>query len=199
MSASTGVDAGMLQQIVIGGASALSTVVAIASVDKWGRKPLMFLGAAGMGISLLAMGIMAQNIADPTTVSGWMLLFIIIYVVCFGLSVGPVTWVILSEIYPTAVRGRALGLATFFLWMADYAVTQTFPMMDAKDSWFVQRFNHAFPFYIYAVFCAGADPGGLAPRPGDQGPLPGGNRAKLDRREPTPDPQFAVDLSRRLA
>jgi len=153
MSASTGVDAGMLQQIIVGGASALSTVVAIASVDKWGRKPLMFLGAAGMGISLLAMGVMAQNIADPSTVSGWMLLFIIIYVVCFGLSVGPVTWVILSEIYPTAVRGRALGLATFFLWMADYAVTQTFPMMDAKGSWFVQRFNHAFPFYIYAVFC----------------------------------------------
>jgi MFS family permease len=82
-----------------------------------------------------------------------MLLAIILYVVCFGLSVGPVTWVILSEIYPTAVRGRALGLATFFLWMADYVVTQTFPMMDAKDSWFVQRFNHAFPFYIYAVFC----------------------------------------------
>ena len=153
MSASTGVDAGMLQQIVIGGASALSTVVAIASVDKWGRKPLMFLGAAGMGVSLLAMGLMAQNIADPSAVSSWMLLFIIIYVVCFGLSVGPVTWVILSEIYPTAVRGRALGVATFFLWMADYAVTQTFPMMDAKGSWFVQRFNHAFPFYIYAVFC----------------------------------------------
>jgi sugar porter (SP) family MFS transporter len=153
MSASTGVDAGMLQQIIVGGASALSTVVAIASVDKWGRKPLMFLGAAGMGISLLAMGIMAQRIADPSSVSGWMLLFIIIYVVCFGLSVGPVTWVILSEIYPTAVRGRALGLATFFLWMADYAVTQTFPIMDAKGSWFVQHFNHAFPFYVYAAFC----------------------------------------------
>ena len=153
MSASTGVDAGMLQQIIIGGASALSTVVAIATVDHWGRKPLMFLGATGMGLSLLAMGLMAQNIPDPASVSGWMLLFIIIYVVCFGLSVGPVTWVILSEIYPTAIRGRALGLATFFLWMADYAVTQTFPMMDAKGSWFVQRFHHAFPFYIYALFC----------------------------------------------
>jgi sugar porter (SP) family MFS transporter len=135
MSASTGVDAGMLQQIIIGGASALSTVVAIASVDKWGRRPLMLLGAAGMGLGLLAMGIMAQNIADPNTVTGWMLLFIVIYVVCFGLSVGPVTWVILSEIYPTAVRGRALGLATFFLWMADYAVTQTFPMMDPLGRW----------------------------------------------------------------
>jgi hypothetical protein len=51
------------------------------------------------------------------------------------------------------VRGRALGLATFFLWTADYAVTQTFPIMNAKGSWFVEHFNHAFPFYVYAVFC----------------------------------------------
>ena len=79
---------------------------------------------------------------------------ILLYIGCFGLSVGPVTWVILSEIFPTAVRGRALGLATFFLWTADYAVTQTFPMMDAKNSWFVAHFNHAFPFYAYAAFCA---------------------------------------------
>ena len=154
MSANTGVDAGMLQQIVIGGASALFTIVAIASVDHWGRKPLMIFGATGMGISLLAMGIMAQTVPDPASVGGWMLLFIILYVACFGLSVGPVTWVILSEIYPTAVRGRALGLATFCLWMADYAVTQSFPIMDAQGSWFVRQFNHAFPFYIYAAFCA---------------------------------------------
>ncbi|HWH69561.1 MAG TPA: sugar porter family MFS transporter, partial [Candidatus Sulfotelmatobacter sp.] len=153
MSASTGVDAGMLQQIIIGGASALSTVVAIVTVDKWGRKPLMFLGAAGMGISLLAMGLMAQTMSEANAVNRSMLLFIILYVVCFGLSVGPVTWVILSEIYPTAIRGRALGLATFFLWLADYVVTQSFPMLDAKESWFVQQFHHAFPFYVYAVFC----------------------------------------------
>ncbi len=153
LSASTGVHAGMLQQIIVGGASALSTVVAIATVDKWGRKPLMYFGTAGMGVSLLAMGVMAQTIADPESAGRWMLLFIILYVVCFGLSVGPVTWVILSEIYPTAVRGRALGVATFFLWMADYAVTQTFPIMDAKDSWFVRQFNHAFPFYVYGGFC----------------------------------------------
>ena len=82
-----------------------------------------------------------------------MLLFIILYIACFGLSVGPVVWVILAEIFPTAVRGRALGLATFFLWTADYIVTQTFPMMDAKGSWFAARFNHGFPFYVYAFFC----------------------------------------------
>jgi sugar porter (SP) family MFS transporter len=153
MSASTGLDAGLLQQIIINGAGFLFTLVAIATVDHWGRKPLMLIGTTGMGLSLVAMGVLAQRMTDPTAVSGSMLVFIIIYIACFGLSVGPVTWVILSEIYPTAVRGRALGLATFFLWLADYAVTQTFPIMDAKDSWFVRNFNHAFPFYIYAAFC----------------------------------------------
>lgn len=153
LSASTGVDAGLLQQVIINGAGVLFTSVAIATVDKWGRKPLMLVGSAGMGTSLLAMGLMAQTMKDPQAAIGWMLFFIILYIACFGLSVGPVVWVILSEIFPTAVRGRALGLATFFLWIADYAVTQTFPMMDAKGSWFVQHFNHAFPFYVYAAFC----------------------------------------------
>lgn len=154
MSASTGVDAGMLQQIVIGGASMLATIVAIATVDHWGRKPLMLTGAAGMGVSLMLMGIIAQTSSDPASAGGWMLLFILVYVIAFGLSVGPVTWVILSEIFPTSVRGRALGVATFCLWMADYAVTQTFPIMDAPNSFLVRQFHHAFPFYVYAFFCA---------------------------------------------
>ncbi len=153
LSASTGVDAGLLQQVIINGAGVLFTLIAIATVDRWGRRPLMLVGAAGMGISLLAMGLMARRMTDPSATSGWMLFFILLYIACFGLSVGPVVWVILSEIFPTAVRGRALGLATFFLWMADYAVTQTFPLMDAKDSWFVREFHHAFPFYVYAGFC----------------------------------------------
>ncbi|HTV42266.1 MAG TPA: sugar porter family MFS transporter [Candidatus Sulfotelmatobacter sp.] len=154
MSAATGVDAGLLTQIVINGSCTVFTLIAIATVDKWGRKPLMLLGASGMGISLVAMGLMAQIGVNPADETTWMLVFIVLYIACFGLSVGPVTWVILSEIFPTAVRGRALGLATFFLWLADYAVTQTFPMMDAKGSFLVKQFHHAFPFYVYAVFCA---------------------------------------------
>ena len=154
MSASTGVDAGLLQQIVINGAGVLFTGVAIATVDGWGRKPLMLAGTAGMGASLLAMGASAQFMGDAASASQWMLVIILVYIACFSLSVGPVTWVILSEIFPTAVRGRALGLATFFLWTADYIVTQTFTLMDAKDSWFVRSFHHAFPFYVYAAFCA---------------------------------------------
>ena len=89
MSASTGVNAGLLQQIIINGAGVLFTIIAIATVDQWGRKPLMLLGAAGMGISLLAMGIMAQTSTDPAAASGRMLFFILLYIACFGLSVGP--------------------------------------------------------------------------------------------------------------
>jgi sugar porter (SP) family MFS transporter len=154
MSASTGVDAGLLQQAIINGSCVLFTLVAIAKVDRWGRRPLLLLGSAGMGASLLAMGLTAQLTAGRGAAGDWMLVSIVLYIAAFGLSVGPVVWVILSEIFPTAVRGRALGLATFFLWAADYAVTQTFPILDANGSWFVREMSHAFPFYLYAAFCA---------------------------------------------
>jgi len=64
-----------------------------------------------------------------------------------------VTWVILSEIFPTRIRGRALSLATFCLWLSNFVVSQTFPMMD-ENPWLVQKFNHGFPFYVYAALCA---------------------------------------------
>jgi MFS family permease len=66
--------------------------------------------------------------------------------------VGPVTWVILSEIFPTRIRGRAMAIATVCLWMANYIVSQTFPMMD-QNPWLVARFNHAFPFLVYGFLC----------------------------------------------
>lgn len=152
MSAKTGIEVGMLNQAIIGGSGVIFTLIAIATVDRWGRKPLMYLGGCGMFVSLVAMGAMAQLIKDPASASSLMLVFIILYMACFSLSVGPVVWVILSEIFPTAVRGRALGLATCCLWLADYVVTQTFPMMDQNVA-LIARFNHAFPFYVYAGFC----------------------------------------------
>jgi SP family xylose:H+ symportor-like MFS transporter len=152
MSKSTGVNAGLLTQIIINGSCALFTIVAIATVDKWGRKPLMISGALGMFVSLVSIGLLAQFTADPKALGYWPLLPTIVYIGCFGLSVGPVTWVILSEIYPTAVRGRALGLATCVLWLSDFVVTMTFPMM--KDSaYLIAKFQNAFPFYVYAFFC----------------------------------------------
>jgi len=142
-------NAALLQNIVVGAVNLSFTIVAIWTVDRLGRKPLMTIGSAGMGICLLAMGLAAY--AQATGV--WMLLFILGYIACFALSVGPVTWVILSEVFPTRIRGRAMALATVCLWVANYLVSQTFPMMNVEESWLVQTFHHAFPFWLYGAFC----------------------------------------------
>ncbi|HON07232.1 MAG TPA: sugar porter family MFS transporter [Verrucomicrobiota bacterium] len=141
-------DTAMLQTIVVGFVNVIFTIVAIGTVDKIGRKPLMIIGAAGMGICLLAMGLSAQLQRQPV----WMLVFILGYIACFALSVGPVTWVILSEIFPTSIRGRAIGIATVFLWGADFLVTQTYPIIDSNQ-WLIDKFHHAFPFYLYSIMC----------------------------------------------
>ena len=82
----------------------------------------------------------------------WVLVFILGYIASFSLSVGPVVWVILSEIFPTTIRGRAMAIATVCLWVANYVVSQTFPMMD-KNEWLLARFHHGFPFWVYSGFC----------------------------------------------
>ena len=143
-----GTNAALLQTIVVGAVNLTFTVIAIWTVDRIGRKPLMTIGSAGMGICLIAMGLSAYL----QTTGLWMLLFILGYIACFALSVGPVTWVILSEIFPTRIRGRAMAIATVCLWIANYVVSQTFPMMD-ENPWLVATFHRGFPFWLYGAFC----------------------------------------------
>jgi len=144
----TGTDTALLQTIVVGFVNMLFTLVAIYTVDKTGRKPLMLIGFAGMGLSLSAMGFLAYI----QKVEAWMLVFVLGYIACFALSVGPVTWVILSEIFPTKIRGRAMSVATFCLWSANYVVSQTYPMM-AENKRLDAAFHGGFPFWIYGAFC----------------------------------------------
>ncbi len=141
-------NAALLQTVIVGAVNLSFTIIAIWTVDKVGRKPLMMIGSAGMGLSLLGMGLMAY--CQKTDL--WVLLFILGYIACFALSVGPVTWVILSEIFPTRIRGRAMAIATVCLWVANYVVSQTFPMMD-ENNWLLEKFHHAFPFWLYGIFC----------------------------------------------
>jgi MFS family permease len=141
-------NAALLQTVIVGVVNLTFTVIAIWTVDRLGRKPLMMIGSAGMGFSLLAMGLAAYG--QKTGL--WILFFILGYIACFALSVGPVTWVILSEIFPTRIRGRAMAIATVCLWVANYVISQTFPMMD-ENSWLLEKFHQAFPFWLYGVFC----------------------------------------------
>jgi SP family xylose:H+ symportor-like MFS transporter len=141
-------NAALLQTVVVGAVNLTFTIVAIWTVDRLGRKPLMIIGSVGMGLSLLGMGLMAY--VQKTDL--WVLLFILGYIACFALSVGPVTWVILSEIFPTRIRGRAMAIATVCLWVANYVVSQTFPMME-ENNWLLEKFHHAFPFWLYGIFC----------------------------------------------
>ncbi len=141
-------NAALLQTVIVGAVNLSFTILAIWTVDRWGRKPLMMVGSAGMGLALLAMGLAAYF--DRTEL--WLLLFILGYIACFALSVGPVTWVILSEIFPTRIRGRAMAIATVCLWVANYIISQTFPMMD-ENAWLIDKLRHAFPFWLYGGFC----------------------------------------------
>jgi SP family xylose:H+ symportor-like MFS transporter len=142
-------DAALLQTVIVGAVNLLFTIVAIWTVDRLGRKPLMILGSFGMGLCLLAIGVAAS--LQKTQV--WVLVFILGYIASFALAVGPVTWVILSEIFPTRIRGRSMAVATVCLWIANFIVSQTFPMMD-HNPWLLAWFHHGFPFFLYAAFCA---------------------------------------------
>ncbi len=146
--AGNNIDAALLRQIIVGGTMMVFTGIAIWSVDKVGRKPLMIYGSAGMGVSLFAMGMYGYMHSTGM----WLLIFILGYIACFSLSVGPVVWVILSEIFPTKIRGRAMAIATLCLWLANTIVSQTFPMMN-ENEYLIEKFNHGFPFFIYGGFC----------------------------------------------
>jgi MFS transporter, SP family, xylose:H+ symportor len=144
----SGTSAALLQTIVIGAVNLTFTIVALKTIDRLGRTRLMVIGSTGMGIALAALGLAAY--LQKTEL--WVLIFIIGYIACFALSMGPVVWVVLSEIFPTRIRGRAMAIATLALWAANYIVSQTFPVIN-ENPWLVRTFQHAFPFWLYAFFC----------------------------------------------
>lgn len=141
-------DVAFLQTVVIGAVNVTFTIVAIWTVDRLGRKPLMIIGAFGMGLCLWAFGLAAYF--EKT--GAWALVFVLGYIASFALSLGPVVWVVLSEIFPTRIRGRAMALATVCLWTANFVVSQTFPIMN-ENSFLVDKFHHGFPFWVYGTLC----------------------------------------------
>jgi SP family xylose:H+ symportor-like MFS transporter len=118
-------DASMLQTIVMGFVNVVFTVVAILTVDKWGRKPLLITGSIGMAIGMFAISALAFN----NVIGIGTLVFIVIYTASFMMSWGPICWVLISEIFPNKIRGYAVAVAVAFQWFANYLISSTYPAM----------------------------------------------------------------------
>ena len=139
-------NASLLQTIIVGSVNLAFTVVAILSVDHFGRKPLQIIGALVMAVAMISLG-----------TDFWLggkgmvaLVAMLVYTAGFAVSWGPVTWVLLSEIFPNQIRGKAMAIAVAAQWIANYLVSWTFPILD-KNPWLVDHFNHGFAYWIYGV------------------------------------------------
>lgn len=139
-------DASLLQTIIVGIINLTFTVVAIFTVDKYGRKPLQIIGALGMAVSMIALGFFffLEKVGFAA------LIFMLTYVASFAVSWGPVTWVLLSEIFPNRIRGRAMAVAVAAQWISNYLVSWTFPMMDKSTS-LNAVFHQGFSYWIYGI------------------------------------------------
>ncbi|HNW56387.1 MAG TPA: D-xylose transporter XylE [Bacteroidales bacterium] len=143
MGAST--DSSLLQTIIVGSVNLVFTVVAIMTVDKFGRKPLMIIGALGMAVSMIALGF-----SFSTHNEGFIaLIFMLTYTASFAMSWGPVTWVLLSEIFPNSIRG-AMSIAVSAQWIANWLVSFSFPILN-DSRWLTDQFNHGFSYWIYGL------------------------------------------------
>jgi SP family xylose:H+ symportor-like MFS transporter len=118
-------DASMLQTVVMGLVNVIFTVVAIMTVDKWGRKPLLITGSIGMAVGMFAISMLAFN----QIIGMGTLVFIIIYTASFMMSWGPICWVLISEIFPNKIRGQAVAIAVAAQWTANYLISSTYPPM----------------------------------------------------------------------
>ena len=131
---------GLLATVMVGIVNFLGTIVSFLIIDRFGRKPLMYIGHIGMGISLTLTGIFFQSTAVGAI---WILIMILAFVGFYSMSLGPVAWVIVAEIFPTKVRGRAMAISMMVLWISDFSVSQTFP-------WLMEKIGEK-TFFIYAV------------------------------------------------
>ena len=137
-------DGALLLTIIVGIVNFLFTIIAVKTVDKKGRKPLMLIGALGMTVAMLALGFVFFSGATGYLALGCMML----YVASFALSWGPVTWVLLSEIFPNKIRGKAMAIAVAAQWVSNYLVSLTFPMMNDNTA-LTEQFNHGFAYWVY--------------------------------------------------
>jgi len=127
--------------VIIGSVNFLMTLVALWVIDRLGRRPLMMLASAGMAIALFLLGL-AFRLQPPPALM--ILVVILLYVASFGVGLGPGVWVVISELFPTRIRGRAMSIATLCLWLACILITYTFLTL-------VETIGSAGAFWLYAA------------------------------------------------
>ncbi len=140
-----GNDAALMQTIIVGIINLSFTVVAIMTVDRFGRKPLMIIGALGMAVSMFFLGMTFYM----GSVGLFTLICMLLYTASFAMSWGPVCWVLLAEIFPNSIRG-ALSIAVAAQWLSNLIVSWTFPMLNDNAA-LTASFNHGFAYWIYGV------------------------------------------------
>ena len=118
------------------------TFVALGVVDRGGRRPLMLFGAAGLAVIYTAMAFCYHGHVQGLP----MLLLVLSAIACYSMSLAPVTWVVISEIFPNRIRGAAMAIAVAALWLACFILTYTFPILNAN-------LGAAGTFSLYAAIC----------------------------------------------
>lgn len=146
----TRLEVSLLQTILVGAVNVIFTVVAIFTVDRFGRKILLIIGGLIMALAMTGIGFSFFSGRMGVTA----LIFILVYIAGFAMSWGPVMWVVLSEIFPNSIRG-AMSLATAIVWITDLAVSWSFPVLD-DNIYLVEKFNHGFAYWLYAAICVAA-------------------------------------------
>jgi SP family xylose:H+ symportor-like MFS transporter len=157
----------LLQQILLATVNLLFTFVAMFTVDKLGRKPLLIIGGVGMLAGFLIMGFTlylsdysAVNSAGLPAISSTegiiCLIGILLFIGSFAMSMGPIVWVLLSEIFPNSIRSTAMAIAVAAQWLANYFVSQTFPIVvESEANKLVAdggTWNNSLPYFLFSAF-----------------------------------------------
>ena len=148
---SIGMGDAMMQTVIMGVVNILFTLLAVFTVERLGRKPLLITGSLGMALG--AFGVATYNLVDglPAIVA---VLSIMIYSASFMFSWGPICWVLISEIFPNTIRGAAVAIAVAFQWIFNFIVSSTFvPMYSMSAGDMGEKFGHMFAYSLYGVMC----------------------------------------------
>ena len=140
----------MMQTVIMGIVNIAFTLVAVFSVDRWGRKPLLIWGSIGMAIG--AAGVALSNVVEVAPIVP--VVSIMVYSASFMFSWGPICWVLIAEIFPNSIRGAAVAVAVAFQWIFNFIVSSTFvPMYNIELGSMGVRFGHMFVYALYGVIC----------------------------------------------